>query len=62
MKYLEIALCEVAWEHLGLDVASISARAALAGLAVVVSFAAVAKLGFGDICTVFAQNWPARVG
>ena len=48
MKYLEIVLCEVAWEHLGLDVASISARAALAGLAVVVSFAAVAKLGFGD--------------
>jgi len=50
VKYLEIVLCKVAWEHLGLDVASISARAALAGLAVVVSFAAFAKLGFGD-CT-----------
>ncbi|CAK9114093.1 unnamed protein product [Durusdinium trenchii] len=42
---------EVAWEHLGLDVASVSVRAALAGVAVLVSFGVIAAVVFLPLAT-----------
>lgn len=52
---------EVAWEHLGLDVASISARAALAGLAVVVSFCVIAAVVFLPLAT-YSISYVSQAG